>query len=140
MAVHLLSLSLLVLLAVLRSSAQVACVKNNNCKCTLDDGSKRYFDLSEISSKGQPYFNIGQPGSQDYYDPCEPFTIDDSNGVCNGVAGCHNDLEDEEQPFSNIAVHSRVNFVYNEEGENLILFYDNGKLLCKMCGGGGTQI
>ena len=132
MAVHQLSLSLLVVvvIAISRCSAEVVCVKNHDCKCTLDDGTKRYFDLSEISSKDGPYFNLGQPGSQDYYDPCEPFTIEDSNGVCNGVAGCHNDLENEEQTYSHIAVHKRVNFDYNEAGENLVLFYDNGKLLC----------
>ena len=82
MAVHQLSLSLLIFTTVStiqKGSSEVVCVKNNNCKCTLDDGTNRFFDLSEISSKFAPYFtNIpGKPGEKAryFYDPCEPFTV-----------------------------------------------------------------
>ena len=137
---HQLSVTLLIFITVSpiqKGSSEVTCVKNNNCKCTLDDGTKRFFDLSEISSKFAPYFpnKPGKPGGKDryFYDPCEPFTLGDdpwSNSDCYGVAACRylDYAFEPEQNFSKVAIHKGVVFSYNEGGENL-LFYDNGKLL-----------
>ena len=111
------------------AEAATSCVQNNNCKCTIDDGSKRFFDLSTISQKGDPYFAIGtEAGYTYYYDPCEPFTLDQSGGVCQGVAGCVKQILETSENYTNIALHSRVVFNYNDLGDNLILNYDNGKV------------
>ncbi|XP_072014896.1 uncharacterized protein [Amphiura filiformis] len=111
-------------------SQDVTCVKETNCRCTLDDGTKRFFDFSPISNKDEPFFHMewfGEPGSIDYYDPCEPFTISWSD--CEGVAACHG-VEDEEEhgkfKYSKVALHNMGYFHYNEAGQNLVINYADG--------------
>ncbi len=114
------------------SFCETQCIKDSVCKCTLDDGSKRFFDFSDISRADEAFFQVGTPGNVDYYDPCQPFTVEESGGVCDGVAACHAEVA-EETNYSKVALHSRVVFNYNEAGENVNVNYDNGKYYTGTC-------
>lgn len=116
----LLSLSTMII-----SAADVTCIKDNYCRCTLSDNSY-YYDLEPmLKGVAPPFFKLNGENVTYFYDPCRSFSKTGTLSECTNAALCSEKLDDI---YQNLGIHDTSEFRYTPDGASvkLKLLYHNG--------------
>ena len=115
------------------SAAEVTCIKDNYCRCTLSDNSY-YYDLEPmLKGVAPPFFKLNGANVTYFYDPCRSFSMTGTLSECTNAALCSEKLNDD--IYQNLGIHDTSEFRYTPDGASvkLKLLYHNGRYARRGC-------